>query len=331
MVSRERVGLGQRGEGARRGPPCAGNESGRAAGAGRAEPRAAEPRALAWAPWRPRRPRLRRRHWILAGSPRRKKGSWKTAKSATMTTTASGPAVALSPAAASSAAGPTRGAGRLPASAGAPPSAPPASASPARGTSPRRRWGTCTATAGTGPRTRSAPTRRPCRRRGCSPARTPRRAPGSPSGSAATMPWTDSASAAGRTGAEGGGAGAEAAAIGEATLREGRPEGEVVPDSVAARAGGSPRLGNVSLRRERERRRVGRAVSVPRDVAESPGKGRTSLPPWRWGSRSAKGRGRFPSSPRGWLGQQALLLKERLLGGRITAMTWLVRWLISPV
>lgn len=65
------------------------------------------------------------------------------------------------------------------------------------------------------------------------------------------MPWTDFGSEAGPTGAQGAGVGAEAAAIGEATLRGGRPEGEAVPDSVAARAGGSPRLENVSLRRER--------------------------------------------------------------------------------
>lgn len=98
------------------------------------------------------------------------------------------------------------------------------------------------------------------------------------------MRWTDSVSEADPTGAEGAGVGAEAAAIGEATLRGGRPEGEAVPDSVAARAGGSPRLENVSLRRERERRRGGRAagvglgVSVPPYVAEGPGKGRFFLP-----------------------------------------------------
>lgn len=61
------------------------------------------------------------------------------------------------------------------------------------------------------------------------------------------MRWTDSASEADPTGAEGAGVGAEAAAIGEATLRGGRPEGEAVPASVAARAGGSPRLENPKL------------------------------------------------------------------------------------
>lgn len=308
--SSRRAGAGQgrggragSGEGARRGagPPCAGNETARAAeGPGRALPWPETVRS--WAPWRPRRRRLplllrlrrrrrRRRCWILAGFPRRRKGSWKTAKSATMTTTASGPVaaaavVAASPAAASSAAGPTRGAGRLPASAGASPSPPPlpppppAGPSPARGTSPRRRWGTCTATAGIGPRTRSAPTRRPCRRRGCRRVRIPRRAPGSHFGNAVTVPWIDSASEAGPTGEEGAGVGAEAAAIGEATLRGGRPEGEEAPDSVAARAGGSPRLENVSLRREREGR-AGRPCcwGGPGGVgAESPGKGRFSFP-----------------------------------------------------
>lgn len=65
------------------------------------------------------------------------------------------------------------------------------------------------------------------------------------------MLWTSSVSAADPTGAEGAGVGVEAAAIGEAIRRGGRPEAEAVPDSVAVRAGGSLRLGSVSLRRER--------------------------------------------------------------------------------
>lgn len=72
----------------------------------------------------------------------------------------------------------------------------------------------------------------------------------------------------------GAGAGAEAAAIGRAILLGGRPEGEAAPGSVAARAGGSRRLENVSLRRERGRAAraaaVGLGVAVPRYVAESP-------------------------------------------------------------
>lgn len=155
---------------------------------------------------------------------------------------------AASVTAATAVAGRTRGAGRPPGSTGAALCPPPGGPSRARGTRPRPTRDTCTATAGTGLRTRSAPTRR---RRGCRRARTPTRAPGSPSGSAATTPWIGSASEAGPTGAVGAGAGAEAAAIGRATLRGGRPEGEAAPGSVAAKAGGSPRLENVSLRRER--------------------------------------------------------------------------------
>lgn len=206
---------------------------------------------LAWAPWRPRRPHLRRQRWILAGSPLRKRESWKTARSAMMTTTVLGRAAAAapSPAAAWRATGPTRGAGRLPVSAAASPSRP-LGAFRGRGTSPRPRWATCTATAVTVPRTRSAPTRRLCPRRGCRRARTRRRVPGSPSGSAATTPWTDSASEAGPTEEDGAGVGAGAAARGVATRREGRPEGEAALASAAARAGGSPRLGNVSFLQE---------------------------------------------------------------------------------
>lgn len=223
-------------------------ESARASrgGAGRAE-------TVVVGPWRPRR---RRPRPTPAGSPRRRKGSWRMARSVTMTTTASAPmaadpsmpAASVAAVAAAAVAGRTRGAGRPPGSTGAAPCPPPGGPSRARGTSLRPTQDTCTATAGTGLRTRSAPTRR---RRGCRRARTPTRAPGSPSGSAATTPWIGSASEAGPTGAVGAGAGAEAVAIGRATLRGGRPEGEAAPGSVAARAGGSPRLGNVSLRRER--------------------------------------------------------------------------------
>lgn len=201
------------------------------------------------------------------------------ARLATMTTTASGPvaaapslpAASVAAVAAAAVAGRTRGAGRPPGSMGAAPCRPPGGPSRARGTSPRPTRDTCTATAGTGLRTRSAPTRR---RRGCRRARTPTRAPGSLSGSAATTPWTGSASEAGPTGAVGAGAGAEAAAIGRAILLGGRPEGEAAPGSLAARAGGSRRLENVSLRRERGRAAraaaVGLGVAVPRYVAESP-------------------------------------------------------------
>lgn len=203
---------------------------------------------LAWAPWRPRRPHPRRQRWILAGSPRRKRGSWKTVRSVTMTTTAPGRAAAAapSPAVAWRATGPTRGAGRLPVSAAASPSRP-LGVSRGRGTSPRPRWATYTVTAVTGPRTRSAPTRRLCPRRGCRRARTRRRALGSPSGSAATTPWTDSAFEAGPTGADGAGVGAGAAASGAATRREDRQEGEAALASAVTRAGESPRLGSVSF------------------------------------------------------------------------------------
>lgn len=97
----------------------------------------------------------------------------------------------------------------------------------------------------------------------------------------------------------GAGAGAEAAAIGRATLRGGRPEGEAAQGSVAARAGGSPRLENVSLRREGGRgaraAAVGLGVAVPGYVAESSEKGRVSLP-LRGGIPAAvTERGRLPS------------------------------------
>lgn len=260
------------------------------------------------------------------------------ARSATMTTTASAPmaadpsmpAASVAAVAAAAVAGRTRGAGRPPGSTGAAPCPPPGGPSRARGTSLRPTQDTCTATAGTGLRTRSAPTRR---RRGCRRARTPTRAPGSPSGSAATTPWIGSASEAGPTGAVGAGAGAEAVAIGRATLRGGRPEGEAAPGSVAARAGGSPRLGNVSLRRD--------GVGDP-CCCGGPGRGRVALrgrkpwegtrfpPRWQWESRSGNGEGSSKANPGGWPGQPALL-KERLLGSRITAVAWLAAWPIRRV
>lgn len=136
----------------------------------------------------------------------------------------------------------TPDAGRLPTCGTA--SRPPLAASLTCATSLRRNSDTSMGTAevaDTGSRSLSVPSRRlPRPARGCHPALIPTPAQDSPSGNAVTTRWTGFVFEAGPTGAEAAGAGAEVAIPLESPR-------EVVADTVAAKAGGSLRLGNVSL------------------------------------------------------------------------------------